>query len=333
VWFAQAEAQFALAGISNERLKFYHFISHLDHRYATEVEDIITSPPTSEPYMVLKDELVRRLSPTPEQRICRLLTAEDIGDCRPSQFLRYLRSLAPDVSENVLRSIWTSRLPQNIHCFLAGLNETNLDAAALCADQNWTEALPLVLLGNRTSFKEDLQASVAELVYSEPVRISGKLLTPNADPVDPALLITELRPHMARLRPIPASRHTFPATFVHSDLDTCTHVFLRQNALRRALEPPYSGQYWILSRRDKMLGLLVCGKPVTVSTDRVKPAYILNGTSGGTDYTPTLAAAPRHAATSPASQPSPSHSTAFHTATTPLKNHAFRMTRAFSCSL
>jgi hypothetical protein len=135
VWFAQAEAQFTLAGISSEKLKFCHVISQLDHRYATVVEDIITSPPTSEPYTVLKAELVRRLSPTTEQRICQLLTAEEIGDHRPSQFLRYLRSLAHDVSEIVLRSVWTSRLPHNVQSFLAGQNETNLDAAALCADR------------------------------------------------------------------------------------------------------------------------------------------------------------------------------------------------------
>jgi transposase InsO family protein len=41
-----------------------------------------------------------------------------------------------------------------------------LKAAITChADQQWTEAFPLVLLGIRTSFKEDLQASVAELIY------------------------------------------------------------------------------------------------------------------------------------------------------------------------
>jgi hypothetical protein len=40
-----------------------------------------------------------------------------------------------------------------------------LNAAIMChADQQWTEALPLVLLGIRTSFKADLQASVADLV-------------------------------------------------------------------------------------------------------------------------------------------------------------------------
>jgi hypothetical protein len=50
LWFAQAEAQFSLAGISSEKTKFFHVISQLDHRYAAEVEDIITSPPERDPY-------------------------------------------------------------------------------------------------------------------------------------------------------------------------------------------------------------------------------------------------------------------------------------------
>jgi hypothetical protein len=41
--FTQDEAQFFLAGISNERTKVYYVISQLDHWYNTEMEDIITS--------------------------------------------------------------------------------------------------------------------------------------------------------------------------------------------------------------------------------------------------------------------------------------------------
>jgi hypothetical protein len=45
-----------------------------------------------------------------------------------------------------------------------------LKAAIMChADQHWTMAHPLVLLGICMVFKEDLQASVAELVYGEPL--------------------------------------------------------------------------------------------------------------------------------------------------------------------
>jgi cleavage and polyadenylation specificity factor subunit 1 len=130
------------------------------------------------------------------------------------------------------------------------------------ADQQWTESLPLVLLGVRTAFKTDLQASVAEPVYGEPLRIPGELLTSTTDQVEPAHLITQLHQHMTRLRPVPAARHASPATFVHKDLHNCTHVFLLLDAIRRALERLQSGPYQVLSRRHKTMNLLVHAKPV-----------------------------------------------------------------------
>jgi hypothetical protein len=68
-----------LAGISSEQIKFCHVISQLDHRYTTEVKDIITSPPDQYPYTTLKTELVRRLSPSREQRIRQLHTLEEMS--------------------------------------------------------------------------------------------------------------------------------------------------------------------------------------------------------------------------------------------------------------
>jgi hypothetical protein len=134
IWFTQAEAQFSLAGISNERPKFYHIISQLDHKYAAEVEDIITSPPHQDLYTVLKTELLNRLSPTREQQARQIITHEEMGDHKPSHFLRQLRSLAPHLPEYFLRSIWCSRLPRPVQIALAGQPEIGLDAAARCAD-------------------------------------------------------------------------------------------------------------------------------------------------------------------------------------------------------
>jgi cleavage and polyadenylation specificity factor subunit 1 len=172
-----------------------------------------------------------------------------------------------------------------------------MKAAIMChAVQQWTEAIPLVLLGVRKSFKADLQASVANLVYGELLRIPVELLPPTADPVEPAHLITQLRRHMARLRTVPALRHASSATFMHKDLHNCTCVFLRQDATRRALEPSYSGPYQVLLQREKTLQLLVSGKPVTVSADRVKPAYILNEADcGSTIFNPLAISTPNTA--------------------------------------
>jgi hypothetical protein len=54
---------------------------------------------------------------------------------RPAHFLRHLGSLAPDIPDNYLGILWTSRLPTNIRTILAGMPGVELDAAALCADR------------------------------------------------------------------------------------------------------------------------------------------------------------------------------------------------------
>jgi hypothetical protein len=64
-----------------------------------------------------------------------LLTLEELRDRKPSQFLSLLRGLAPDVPEDFLYTIWSSRLPPNIQTILAGQQECSLDASARCADR------------------------------------------------------------------------------------------------------------------------------------------------------------------------------------------------------
>jgi hypothetical protein len=60
---------------------------------ATEVKGVITSPPQKHSYTTLRTGLVKRLYLLREQRIHQFLTLE-MGDRKPSQFLRHLRSLA-----------------------------------------------------------------------------------------------------------------------------------------------------------------------------------------------------------------------------------------------
>jgi len=141
IWFAQAKAQFQLAAIT-QRTKFNYVVSQLNQQQAAEVEDIIISPPEHEPYDRLKAELVRRLSTSREQRVRQLLSHEEMGDRKPSQFLRHLKGLAPDVPDEFLRTIWASRLPQHVQAILAGQTEVSLDAASHLADKICEVTLP-----------------------------------------------------------------------------------------------------------------------------------------------------------------------------------------------
>ena len=104
----------------------------------------------------------------------------------------------------------------------------------MCREQErWTDTLPLVLLGMRTTFKMDLQASVAELVYGETLRIPGEFLAASHTARDQFEVITELRRHFEQLRPVPAARYKSPAIFIYKDLTDSTHVLLRRDAVRR----------------------------------------------------------------------------------------------------
>ena len=176
-----------------------------------------------------------------------------------------------------------------------------MKAAIMChANEQWTDTLPLVLLGIRTAYKEDLQSSTAELVYGEPLRIPGELLVAATQQVEPSTFIHQLRQHMNRLRSTPASHHASPGTFVHKDLAKCTHVFLRQDGVGRSLQPPYSGPHQVAARTDKTFTTVVRGRHTTVSTDRVKPAYFIQ------DALPDVSCPSRQPNVSPSTSNTPS---------------------------
>jgi hypothetical protein len=118
-------------------------------------------------------------------------------------------------------------------------------------DEQWTKALPLVLRSICTAYKEDLQSSATELIYGKPLQVPGELPVPAAPKFEASIFIQQLHHHMDQLLPTPASSHPSSATFIHKDLQDCTHVFLWQDAIRHALEPPYSGPNKVIACTDK----------------------------------------------------------------------------------
>ncbi|XP_050512887.1 uncharacterized protein LOC126888580 [Diabrotica virgifera virgifera] len=135
IWFLQVENQFTLANIKSDATKFNYIVANLDTAYILEVRDIIVSPLATERYAKLKSELIKRLSASQQQKIKRLLEHEELGDRRPSQFLRHLQSLAgTTVPDNIVRSLWLGRLPASTQAILATQAKASLDAVAELAD-------------------------------------------------------------------------------------------------------------------------------------------------------------------------------------------------------
>lgn len=153
-----------------------------------------------------------------------------------------------------------------------------LKTAIKCHEsQNWTETLPLVLLGMRTAFKEDIQASSAELLYGETLRLPGDFLQPyeNMHTTDIMNFTARLRTIIKNIRPQPASRHCERKIFVFKDLPAASHVYVRDDRVRGPLQPAYSGPYQVLEKGEKVYKLLIKGKEHTITIERIKPAYVL----------------------------------------------------------
>ncbi|XP_076045789.1 uncharacterized protein LOC143028031 [Oratosquilla oratoria] len=126
--------------------------------------------------------------------------------------------------------------------------------------EDWLQALPHALRGICTSFKEDLQHSSAGLVYKTTLKLPGQLLAPAPNSTSCHLqdYTTKLTDHMRSLQPMQPRTPSFK-TFVSQDLDTCTHVFIRVDAVKKRYNNltkapsrcKYTREYtWVASHYD-----------------------------------------------------------------------------------
>jgi len=140
--------------------------------------------------------------------------------------------------------------------------------------QGWTEALPVVLMGIRASWKEDLNATSAELVFGESIRLPGQFLHEQSDKEEKTDdIIGRLRRTIKQFRPT-IKRHGEKPTFVFKDMETTSKVFIRHGPSTGTLHQPYDGPYEVLNRGPKTYKIKVNGKTTNISIDRLKPAFI-----------------------------------------------------------
>ncbi|GBN05259.1 Retrovirus-related Pol polyprotein from transposon 412 [Araneus ventricosus] len=115
----------------------------------------------------------------------------------------------------------------------------------------WPSALPTILLGFQATWKEDLEATTAGMVHGAPIRLPGEFLSPTTDSPDPSTFVGKSKEVMQRLLPPKTQNHGQHIVFVSKDLSSCSHVFLRTDALRKGLQPPYEGPFKCLTETKK----------------------------------------------------------------------------------
>ncbi len=92
------------------------------------------------------------------------------------------------------------------------------------------------MLGIRTTPRDDLKYSPAECC------------TGNGDSTDPI--------------------------YIPFSLQECTHVFVRVDRVKRALEAPYEGPYEVVRKLRKYFVVRRGDKEISISIDRLKPAFL-----------------------------------------------------------
>lgn len=153
----------------------------------------------------------------------------------------------------------------------------SLKTAIKChTNEKWTDVLPTVLLGLRSSVLDGLDQTPAEMVYGKSLRLPGEFLDLDTNDLDPTTAVGKLQTTIRNLKPVPIRTRTNRNIFIHPELDVCSHVFIRHDAIRKPLQTPYDGPYRVTSRHTKYFTVSVKGKDTNISLDRLKPAFGIN---------------------------------------------------------
>ncbi|KAL1448544.1 hypothetical protein WDU94_003598 [Cyamophila willieti] len=191
-------------------------------------------------------------------------------------------SLIGELSKKLTKTLGVQRIRSSpYHPQANGMIERwhrTLKSALSCHNSTWPEALPMVLLGLRSTYKADLNTTPAELVYGQQLQLPADIVV-KSTPIShdhTTTFVSRLRNHMRQIVSKPTAHHSNnqSRSYIPPDLRTCSYVFVRNDAVKPPLQPPYNGPYRVLERTDKVFKLLINDKESSISIDRLKPAYL-----------------------------------------------------------
>ena len=155
VWFAQADAQFAIKTITVSKTKFDHAVASLPQDVAAQILNLIQAHSAGNPYEVLEERLTALYSLKDYQRFETLVSLPLTGDQKPSHLTNRMLTLLPDnyKPDFILRGLLLCHLPIEVCLHLLQEKISDLRALALKAD---------ILFQSRISFPINLLAKQLE---------------------------------------------------------------------------------------------------------------------------------------------------------------------------
>ena len=148
MWFASAEAQFALSKITEEVTKYYHVMKVLDEQVAVQVSQWTRKVPASDPYTKLKAALLEKFTPSETSRAQSFFNVQLAGDTRPSEIMNNLIQLGPECCTNascpaeafLYKQAFLLQLSPHVRTAMGGVKFTDREEYAKEADNFWEAA-------------------------------------------------------------------------------------------------------------------------------------------------------------------------------------------------
>ncbi|BHF71629.1 hypothetical protein SprV_0401468900 [Sparganum proliferum] len=121
LYFIRIESALYSANVTKELAKYHKLVEVLPASVISQVQSLLTNPPADAPYSTLKAEIPRLNSVSDRQRYHQLIKEESLGDWKPSDLLRRMRSLLGDmqVDDKFVKEMFLERLPADVQTILA----------------------------------------------------------------------------------------------------------------------------------------------------------------------------------------------------------------------
>lgn len=208
---------------------------------------------------------------------------------RGAQFISFLWKDLMSIL-GITHNLTTSYHPQS-NGMIEKFNK-DVKTALKCQDNvnDWYSKLPIIMLSLRCQFKNDLDATSAEYVFGQTLRIPGDLIdnvprTLNNNLPLPSY-VDQLKSCMNSLSYIPPRMPLINNDRIDKKLSSASHVYIRNDHVKPALTRPYSGPYKVIKLTPKYFIVDRKGKPDKISIDRLKPAVIPHDPNANTQYPP-----------------------------------------------
>jgi hypothetical protein len=138
-WFAMAEGQFIIRGVTDEAMRYYHVLPCLPKTTVNLVTDFMGGQLPDNPYTQLKARFLAAYQLTDYQREEQIFQLPPLGAQKPSELLAEMLRLCPWGQESSLffTYLFLHRLPRELRVLLRDVDHNDRRLLSERADQLW----------------------------------------------------------------------------------------------------------------------------------------------------------------------------------------------------